>query len=130
VLSGHLAHAPQADSVRLQIGPRRVATVLSPAGEFRLVVAGLPEPQQATFSYGGQRTTLWLRPGDRQHLTLDFPKFDETVQYSGRGAAASNYLARASYRFAYDLPGQVLVPLNHLTLQTTPAEFVQQETAY
>jgi peroxiredoxin len=130
VLSGHLAHAPQADSVRLQVGSRRVATVLSPAGEFHLEVAVLPEPQQATFSYGGQRTTLWLSPGDRQHLTLDFPKFDETVQYSGRGAAPSNYLARASYRFAYDIPGQVPVPRNHLTLQTTPAEFVQQETAY
>jgi len=129
-LSGHLAHAPQADSVRLQVGPRRVATVLSPAGEFRLVVTGLPEPQQATFSYGGQRTTVWLSPGDRQHLTLDFPKFDETVQYSGRGAAPSNYLARSSYRFAFDLPGQVPVPLNHLTLQTTPAEFAQQATAY
>jgi peroxiredoxin len=130
VLSGHLAHAPQADSVRLQVGPRRVATVLSPAGDFRLVVAGLTEPQQAAFSYGGQRTSLWLSPGDRQHLTLDFPKFDETVQYSGRGAAASNYLARSLYRFEFDLPGQVPVPLKHLTLQTTPAEFAQQETAY
>jgi hypothetical protein len=58
VLSGHLTHAPQADSVRLQVGPRRVAPVLSPAGDFRLVVTGLQEPQKATFSYGGQRTTL------------------------------------------------------------------------
>jgi peroxiredoxin len=129
-LSGHLAHAPQADSVRLQVGPRRVATVLSSAGEFRLVVAGLTEPQQAKFSYGKERTSLWLSPGDRQHLTVDFPKFDETVQYSGRGAATSNYLARALYRFEYDLPGQVPVPLKHLTPQTTPAEFAQQETAY
>jgi peroxiredoxin len=104
--------------------------VLSPAGEFRLEVVGLQEPQQATFSYGKERTSLWLSPGDRQHLTLDFPKFDETVQYSGRGAATSNYLARARYRFEYDLPGQVPVPLKHLTPQTTPAEFAQQETGY
>jgi hypothetical protein len=71
-----------------------------------------------------------LSPSNRQQLTLDFLRFDETVQYSGRGAAPSNYLARSLYRFAFDLPGQVPVPLNHLTLQTTLAEFVQQEKAY
>ncbi|WP_236705194.1 hypothetical protein, partial [Hymenobacter sp. AT01-02] len=27
-------------------------------------------------------------------LTLDFAHFDETVRYTGRGAAANNYLAR------------------------------------
>lgn len=123
-LSGHLDHAPAGDSVRLSYGPHHAAAVLSAAGDFQVALANLPEPMQVTFSYNGQNTYLWLSPGDRQHLTLDFAKFDETVQYSGSGAAASNYLARALYRFAADAPGQVVAPLSQLTTQTTAAEFV------
>ena len=43
-LSGHLAHAPAADSVRLAYGAHRAATVLSPTGDFTLALPGLAAP--------------------------------------------------------------------------------------
>jgi peroxiredoxin len=129
-LSGHLDHAPAADSVRLEYGPHRAATVLSPTGNFQLTLPGLTQPVQATFSYGDQHTFLWLSPGDHQHLTLDFLKFDETLRYSGRGAVASNYLAGDLYRFGFDLPGQVARPADHVTPATTPAAFRRAEDSF
>lgn len=42
---------------------------------------------------GNQYTNLFLHPTDSIHITVDFSKFDETINYSGRGAAENNYLA-------------------------------------
>lgn len=129
-LSGHLSHAPAADSVRLVYGAHRVAAVLSPAGDFRLPLPNLTTPLQAIFSYGDQHTYLWLSPGDNQHLTLDFPKFDETLRYSGRGAAASNYLARALYQFGVEAPGPVSNPNFRVTPMTLPTAYRQAQDTY
>ncbi len=34
-------------------------------------------------------------------MTLDFPRFDESLRYTGRGATASNYLAQALWTFEF-----------------------------
>lgn len=130
ILSGRLTHAPAADSVRLVYGTHRAATVLTSAGDFIFRLADLTAPTQVTFSYGDQHTFLWLSPGDRQHLTLDYPKFDESLRYRGRGAEASNYLARSLYRFGFEVPGQVSNPNSHATPLTLPTAYRQAQDDY
>ena len=115
VLIGHLDHAPAGDTVRLWVGQQQVKTPLGPTGDFQLVVAGLRSASAASLSYVRQRTPLYFTPGDQLHLTLDFPRFDETVRYTGRGAAPNNYLAQALWRFQ----GRPSLP--HPQQQMTPA---------
>ncbi|WP_139255262.1 TlpA family protein disulfide reductase [Hymenobacter psychrophilus] len=120
VLSGHLDHAPAGDTVRLWYGNRQVKALLSIAGDFKMVIPGLGAATDASFSYARQRTRLYLSPGDQLHLTLDFGRFDETLKYTGRGAAANNYLAQMLWRFdaAHPDPG----PEQQRTPTTTPAQ--------
>jgi hypothetical protein len=96
-LSGHLDHAPAGDTVRLAYGPhqggQRLRAVLSPAGDFRVTVPDLKTGTPVDFYYVRQHASLYLRPGDDVRMTLDFPKFDESLRFSGRGADANNYLA-------------------------------------
>jgi peroxiredoxin len=121
VLSGHLTHAPARDTVRLQVGAHRYKVALSAAGDFRLTIPGLKVPTPADFFYARQHTTVYLAPGHDVRLTLDFPNFDETIKYAGRGAAPNNYLARANWKFRYGPEADQLRPSAHLTPATTPA---------
>lgn len=121
VLSGHLAHAPAHDTVRLQVGPHRYKAALSATGDFRLTLKGLVEATPADFTYARQHTTVYLAPGDDLRLTVDFPNFDETITYSGRGAAPNNYLARAGWQFRYGPAADSLRPEAQRTPATTPA---------
>ena len=122
VLSGHLTHAPARDTVRLQMGPHRYKVALSPAGDFRLTLKDLQAPTPVDFYYARQHTTVYLAPGDDVRLTLDFPNFDETIAYTGRGAGPNNYLARAGWKFRYGPEADSLRPQAHLTPATTPAD--------
>ncbi len=125
VLSGHLDHAPAGDSVRLEYarhyGHQRVRAVLSPAGDFKAVVPALKAGTPVAFSYGGQHTSLYLSPGDDVRLALDFPRFDETLKYSGRGGDVNNYLAQSLYKFEFGPAGDV--PRPDYTPTTTAAQF-------
>jgi thiol-disulfide isomerase/thioredoxin len=125
VLSGHLAHAPAHDTVRVQVGQKHYKAALSATGDFRMTIKGLAAPAPADFRYARQHTTLYLAPGDDVRLTVDFPNFDETIKYSGRGAAPNNYLARAGWQFRYGPAADSLRPEAHLTPATTPAELRQ-----
>jgi peroxiredoxin len=118
VLSGHLAHAPARDTVRLQVGAHRYKAALSATGDFRLTINGLKEATPADFTYARQHTTVYLAPSDDVRLTVDFPNFDETITYTGRGAVPNNYLARAGWQFRYG-PEALRTPA------TTPAEMRQ-----
>lgn len=40
-----------------------------------------------------QYTNLYLKKGKDLHATLDYNKFDETIQYTGKGAKENNFLA-------------------------------------
>ena len=132
-LSGHLAHAPAGDSVRLEYSGhlyhQRVRTVLSPTGNFKLTVPDLKAATPITFTYGGQRTSLYLSPGDDVRLTLDFPKFDETLTYTGRGTNVNNYLAQALWKFSFG-PTNAALPRPQVTAATTPAQIRQQADAF
>ncbi|MDB5233119.1 MAG: hypothetical protein JWR44_112 [Hymenobacter sp.] len=131
-LSGHLDHAPAGDSVRLQYGRhyghQQVRTVLSPSGDFKMQVPDLKAGTPIMFSYGGQHTSLYLSPGDAVRLTLDFPRFDETLKYTGRGADANNYLARSLWKFEFGPAGDVPRPAP--TATTTPAQMRQLADAF
>lgn len=125
VLSGHLDHAPTGDTVRLWAGRQRLKTPVNSAGDFALVVTGLAHAEFVDFSYAGQRTPLYLTPGDQLHLTLDFPRFDESLRYTGRGAASNNYLAQSLWQFQFGPR-----PTDELTAATTPAQARQAADAF
>ena len=114
ILSGHLAHAPAGDSVRLtysqHYGRNGVRTALSPTGDFKVVLTDLKEGTPIAFSYANERTALYLSPGDQVRMDLDFARFDETVKYSGRGADVSNYVAQSLYKFEFGPVGSVPRP--------------------
>ncbi|WP_310392179.1 hypothetical protein [Hymenobacter sp.] len=128
VLSGHLAHAPAGDSVRLSYGRVKVKAPLGPAGDFRLAVPGLQAGTPAEFFYASQRTAVYLSPGDQVRLTLDFPRFDETLRYTGRGADVNNYLAQSLWKFEYGPPGAV--PRPEFAPTTTPAQMRRMADAF
>ncbi len=61
--------------------------------EFTLKFA-LESPATGKFSDGNEITSIYFEPGDNVNLTLNTEQFDETVNYTGKGAANNNYLAR------------------------------------
>lgn len=47
-----------------------------------------------TYLNGGERANFYLTQGDELNLTLNAKEFDETIAYTGKGAAKNNYLAK------------------------------------
>ena len=94
IVEGHLDHAPAGDTIRLYYGNQQTRAVVDPGGDFKLLVNGFSEASFASLAYARQRTALYLTPGDRLRLVLDFPHFETSLRYSGRGATANNYLAQ------------------------------------
>jgi len=128
--SGHLAHAPAGDTVRLFVGERRVKAPLSPSGDFQFEFKDLSATTPVHFEYAKQHTRLYLLPGDQLRLTLDFQDFDKSLVYSGRGADVNNYLAQAQWKFEYGPPGDTPRPMEQLQPTTTPAEMRQHADAF
>ncbi|MDO7887059.1 TlpA family protein disulfide reductase [Hymenobacter cheonanensis] len=130
--SGHLAHAPAGDTVRLFVGPKRAKAPLSPSGDFQFEFNDLEATTPVHFTYAGQSTRLYLMPGDQLRLTLDFKDFDKTLVYSGRGADVNNYLAQAQWKFEYSPPGNDPRPMDVLKQKpsTTPAEMRRNADAF
>jgi peroxiredoxin len=129
VVNGHFTHAPIGDTVRLQYGTHHALGMLSSTGDFQLVLPNLKSASMAELSYAGQRTPLYLLPGDQVHLTLDFAHFDETLVYTGRGSAANNYLARSLWQFEYGPGEHASRSLDQLAVTTTPAQLRAQADA-
>jgi thiol-disulfide isomerase/thioredoxin len=131
-LHGHLDHAPAGDTVRLSygrhFGPQSAKTVLDPAGNFTISLKDLTAGTPVQFSYAAQRTSLYLAPGDDVGMTLDFPRFDESLRYTGRGAAANNYLAQSLWKFEFGPAGGI--PRPTATATTTAAQIRQQADAF
>jgi len=128
--SGHLAHAPAGDTVRLFVGERRVKAPLSPSGDFQFEFKDLRAATPVHFEYAKQHTRLYLLPGDQLRLTLDFQDFDKSLVYSGRGADVNNYLAQAQWKFEYGPPGDAPRPMDQLQRTTTPAEMRQHADTF
>jgi len=104
-------------------------TVLQPDGTFKLTIPALKASSYGRFSYAKQQTSLFLSPGDNIQLTLDYPQFDETLQYTGRGSAPNNYLAQWLWRFIYG-PGNAQGPYKQFITATTPQELQQRADAF
>jgi thiol-disulfide isomerase/thioredoxin len=130
--SGHLAHAPAGDTVRLFVGERRVKAPLGPDGNFQFEFKDLTATTQVHFEYARQSTRLYLVPGDQLRLTLDFQDFDKSLVYSGRGADVNNYLAQAQWKFEYSPPGDEPRPLDQLKAKPdlTPTEMRRNADAF
>jgi hypothetical protein len=65
-------------------------SLIDTCGNFKLV---------AELSHGGfykyegnEWATLYITPGDSLHIELDAEYFDETLKFSGKGAAVNNYI--------------------------------------
>jgi peroxiredoxin len=130
VVKGHFTHAPAGDSVRVRYGTHHAQAALSASGDFQLALPDLERASAAELSYAGQRTPLYLLPGDQLHLTLDFAHFDETLVYTGRGSAANNYLARSLWQFEYGPGEHTSRPLDQLTAATTPGQLRAQADVF
>ncbi|MCI1189240.1 TlpA family protein disulfide reductase [Hymenobacter sp. DH14] len=131
-LHGHLDHAPAGDTVRLSYGRHQgsqaAKTVLDPAGNFTITLKDLTAGIPVDFNYARQHASLYLAPGDDVGMTLDFPRFDESLRYTGRGADANNYLARSLWKFEFGPAADVPRPVP--TATTTPAQMRQQADAF
>lgn len=129
VLSGQFTHAPAGDTLRVFYGQHVAKTVLRADGTFRLVVPALTASTYGRFSYAKQQSSLFLSPGDQLRITLDYPEFDETLQYTGRGAAPNNYLAQWLWRFIYG-PGNAQSPYKQFQVAATPLELQHQADVF
>ncbi|MGI4885557.1 MAG: hypothetical protein ACRYFR_11415 [Janthinobacterium lividum] len=130
ILRGHLGYAPAGDTVRLQVNEQQLKTLLSPAGDFQFELPDLAAPLPVSFEYAGQRTQLYLTPGDQLRLALEFNDFDNSLAYNGQGANANNYLARSQWKFEYSPPGHDPRPMDRAGLATTPTEMRQCADAF
>jgi peroxiredoxin len=129
VLSGQFTHAPAGDTLRVFYGKRIAKTVLRADGTFRLVVPALQASTYGRFSYAKQQSSLFLSPGDQLRISLDYPHLDETLQYTGRGAAPNNYLAQWLWRFIYG-PGNARSPYRQFQAAATPLDLQQRADAF
>ncbi|WP_082318116.1 TlpA family protein disulfide reductase [Hymenobacter sp. DG25A] len=132
VVQGHIDHAPTtADTVRVWYSQfKKAKAALSPNGDFRVEIPDLTAPTAGMVEVGRQHTSLYFSPGDKLQLTLDFPRFDETVRYTGRGAEANNYLAQSLYTFEFGQKSPVPSPNMLLTATTTPEQMRQRADAF
>lgn len=92
---------PTGDSVSVRMsqtldGKRSVRTLASAAlgkdGAFQLRFA-LDSARALIFHDGRESATVFMLPGEKLHLELHTTFFDETIQFSGQGAARNNALA-------------------------------------
>ncbi|MFH1320757.1 MAG: TlpA disulfide reductase family protein [Bacteroidota bacterium] len=54
----------------------------------------IDEPGYYKFFHWNEHAFLFLSPGDSMRLSLNTEEFDETINYSGTGSAANNFLAK------------------------------------
>ena len=128
-LSGHLAHAPAGDTVVLWLNSKQLKAPLSPSGDFQFEIKDLTQNLPTQLSYADQRTKLYLRPGDKLVMLLDFKDFDRTLGYTGKGSEVNNYLAQSLYQYQYGPAGDLPRPQDNLRT-TTPAEIRRLSDAY
>ncbi len=77
-----------------------VATAfLDKKGCFKLSFEAPSQISKIILTHGNEMTSCYLAPGDSMHMTVNYKKFDETIQYFGKNAAYSNYLAAYFLKF-------------------------------
>ena len=118
-LRGHLAALALGDSLQLtystRAGVRTQAAAAGPGGAFVLRAPELTAPGYASLFYRQRLVPVYLAPGDA--LTLQ--PAAGPLRFTGRGASANNYLARAGAAFE---PGPGAPPRPWVPGATPPAQ--------
>lgn len=90
-ISGMIENA-NGGEVAIILSGEKVTTPVDESGKFSTTFE-LEESTIAQFSYGRERTSIYLTPGDNFEVKLNTAEFDETISYTGKGAEVNNYLA-------------------------------------
>ena len=140
VVSGHVAK-PTTKTISFSYGPdwrghllKTVEAKLSPTGDFRLALPGVPAPTEVRLGYNKEYADLYLGPGDDLRLTFDPANFSESLAFSGRGAAANAYLAQTARQAsqadeARKTPDAQAAGLSAATMRRTADAYRQQRLA-
>ncbi|SVE05204.1 uncharacterized protein METZ01_LOCUS458058, partial [marine metagenome] len=95
-ISGKIEN-PKTDIVLFRAGEGKLSisdtAYIDSTGHFSTTF-NIKEEMFGYFYHGGERTSMFLVPGDSIGLFIDTKEFDETITYQGAGAAANNYLAK------------------------------------
>jgi len=78
--------------VTVIIGGEQITETINEMGDFSMNLP-LEAATMATLSYGRERTSFYVEPGDEMTVKVNPAEFDETLTYGGKGAEESNYLA-------------------------------------
>jgi|GEM_PF-2753000 len=68
-------------------------TKLDKSGNFKLKL-NIKKNSKAQLRIADEYSELYLEPGDKLHLSDNYIEFDETLYYTGKGAANNNYIAK------------------------------------
>lgn len=117
-ISGLVQHAQEQtltldwDPDPLTLVPHTLTVVLGTGGSFHISLpATLRLPAEVRLSYGDSELLLYVQPGARLQLRADATQFEASLQFSGPGAAANQFLARFARVFPValgELPDQEL----------------------
>lgn len=130
VLSGHVAHAPAHYTLLVKMKEGLMSVPLDAKGNFRVALPINTVPLPVTVDGDKWLARLYVVPGDQVRMRFDYQDFDHSITYTGRGAAANNYLAQARWKFETDSTSAVPRPLDQLTPTTTPAEMRRHADVY
>jgi thiol-disulfide isomerase/thioredoxin len=93
------------------------------SGQFRTTIP-LETASYFELQHHDEVTTLFLEPGDSLNIQMSTKKFDESLKYTGRGAANNTYLAVEFLEFGdYDNGKQPYF----LQIQTLPSKYELME---
>ena len=90
-ISGTITN-PKSEVITFRKGDVSETDSLSETGSFEVTFV-MEEAGEIRFSHGGERGTLYARPGDAIVMSLDTDEFDETLVFTGDAADINNYLA-------------------------------------
>ena len=79
--------------------------LLDKKGRFKIEIP-LDAPAEVTFLHGYEMTFMFLEPGDEIAVFVDTKQFDETIKYTGKGAASNNFMAQYFLKFIESSPEQ------------------------
>lgn len=74
--------------------PKTISAKLAADGSFTLLFPLKERHTFITVLHGDEGTEIAPEPGDDLTVTVDAKHFDSTLQYTGRGAATANFMAR------------------------------------
>ena len=90
-LSGAIDN-PRGKEVTLYLQGEKILIPVDDTGKFTTKIP-VESPMMLQMVHGGERTTIYVQPGYDLAVQFNTAEFDETINYSGKGAAENNYLA-------------------------------------